>query len=168
MSVNLRDLLQRAVDQREAKGLRATGRSLAAEVGKEEAVRPRGMAINYTTASSILKGKYGSRPTPETIRAVAWLAGVKEEEAFAAAKHPIPGEPFTLPDGADELEPGERKAIFAVVQQFVAQRREINRLTSLDTSEVADGDALDTAVDRVSLALSPEIKNRNQGRKKPG
>jgi len=130
-AATLRDLLQQAVDKRLADGLSAGPRELERLVEAEESAHPRGLSLNRTTASQILRGTYkgSSSASDGTIRAVGWLAGVSDEVAFAAAGRRIPGPPFAmeLPPGVDDLSPKERRAAIEILRALVAQRQEINR-----------------------------------------
>ena len=91
---SLRDLVEAAALKREA-----SDRRLA------EIADAAGHRITETTISAIRQGSYTSTPSAETIRAIAWLAGVGEEAAFAAAGQkagaPTP-EPAEDHHGADQ------------------------------------------------------------------
>ncbi|MGW8936024.1 hypothetical protein [Gordonia terrae] len=95
-----------------------------------------GFKIVGTTLSGIVKGTYHSQPSDDTIRAIAWLAGVKDEVAFTAAGRSVPGPPFAdeLPPGVDDLSDSERKAVIAILRSLVAQRQEINRYVDSSSS----------------------------------
>ncbi|QFP97011.1 immunity repressor [Gordonia phage Suerte] len=138
-ATSLRDLLQQAVDRRNAEKRDASFRALQEAVEAEESVRPRGLSLNRTTASQILRGTYKGEASDGTIRAIGWLAGVNDEDAFAAAGRRSPGLPFAeeLPPGVDDLSPKERRAAIEMLRTLVAQRREINRYvdSSTDTQE---------------------------------
>ncbi len=117
----LADLLRQAIDDRTGAPLR----DIQALVEAEEAARPRGMSLNRSTASQILRGAYRGTPSPATVRAIGWLAGVTEEEAFAAAGQPAPGRPLAdeLPAAADTLNDRERAVVIDVVRALLAQRQ---------------------------------------------
>ncbi|AWN05065.1 immunity repressor [Gordonia phage Easley] len=134
-ATSLRDLLQQAVDRRNAEGRDASFRALQEAVEAEESTRPRGLSLNRTTASQILRGTYKGEPSDGTIRAIGWLAGVGDEDAFAAAGRRSPGLPFAeeLPPGVDDLSPKERRAAIEMLRTLVAQRREINRYVDSST-----------------------------------
>ncbi|WP_209447712.1 helix-turn-helix domain-containing protein [Rhodococcus qingshengii] len=87
-----------------------------------------GHKIVGTTLNAIESGTYKSTPSDETIRAIAWLAGVDEETAFMAAGRRVPGPPFAaeLPPGVDDLSPKEREAVIGLLRVLVAQRQEID------------------------------------------
>jgi Uncharacterized protein conserved in bacteria (DUF2188) len=108
----------------------ATLRRLQELVEGEERVRPRGLTLNRTTASQILRGTYRGIASDGTIRAVAWLAGVPDERAYAAAGREAPGPPFVdeLPPGIDTLTPRERGAVIEVAKSFMANRDEIRKI----------------------------------------
>lgn len=116
----LADLLRQAIDDRTGAPLR----DIQALVEAEEAARPRGMSLNRSTASQILRGAYRGTPSPATVRAIGWLAGVTEEEAFAAAGQPAPGRPLAdeLPAATDTLNDRERTVVIDVVRALLAQR----------------------------------------------
>ncbi|KZM78369.1 hypothetical protein [Cellulosimicrobium sp. I38E] len=122
-TTTLRDLAQRAVDER---GL--SGRRLA------DLAREHGFELTHSTFNWIRSGTYKSRPSPETVKAIAWLAGVPAAEAFTAAGLPVPGPPFAdeLPPGVDNLSPRKRKVV-------------IDLLRVLIEDEERDGDDRDAA-----------------------
>lgn len=80
-----------------------------------------GFTVVGTTLSHIRAGRYKSVPTDDTIRAIAWLAGVSDEVAFTAAGQPVPGPPFAeeLPPGVDNLSPKARKAVIEMLRVLV-------------------------------------------------
>lgn len=85
------------------------------------AAQDAGYKVVGTTLGHIRAGRYKSVPSAETIRAIAWLAGVDESVAFAAAGQPVPGPPLAdeLPPGADNLSPKSRKAVVEMVRVLV-------------------------------------------------
>jgi hypothetical protein len=109
-STTLRDLAQKAVDER---GL--SGRRLA------DLAQAHGHELTHSTFNWIRSGTYKSRPSPETVRAIAWLAGVSESEAFTAAGLPVPGPPFAdeLPPGVDTLSPRKRKVVLDLLRVLI-------------------------------------------------
>lgn len=131
---SLGDLLRHAIAERVDAGLESSYRTLQEVVEAEETRRPRGLSLNRTTASQIVRGTYKGEPTPGTVRAIGWLAGVTDAEAFDAAGRPSPGVPFAeeLPPGVDDLSPKERRAAIEILRALIAQRHEINRLTISD------------------------------------
>ncbi|WP_252576021.1 hypothetical protein [Pseudarthrobacter cellobiosi] len=80
-----------------------------------------GFTLATTTVNAIRQGVYKSAPTAETIRAIAWLAGVSDEVAFMAAGQPVPGPPFAeeLPPGVDNLSLKSRKAALDMLRVLV-------------------------------------------------
>ena len=80
-----------------------------------------GFKVTYTTLHQIRSGKYKSIPGEQTLRAIAYLAGVDDSVAFAAAGQPVPGPPLAdeLPPGADLLSPKSRKAVVDMVRVLV-------------------------------------------------
>ena len=110
----LRDLVNQALVTRDASGRRLA--TLATE---------HGFNVAGTTLNHIAAGTYRHRPSGVTIRAIAWLAGVSEETAFAAAGVPMPGPPFSeeLPPGVDYLTPRSRRAAVEVLRALVEAER---------------------------------------------
>lgn len=86
-----------------------------------------GFKMHATTLNAIRQGTYKSVPTDETIRAIAWLAGVSDEVAFMAAGQPVPGPPFSdeLPPGVDNLPPKARKAAIDMLRVLVDMNKEV-------------------------------------------
>lgn len=86
----------------------------------------RGFRVHATTLNLIRQGTYKSVPTDETIRAIAWLAGVSDEVAFKAAGQPVPGPPFAeeLPPGVDNLPAKARKAAIDMLRVLVDMNKE--------------------------------------------
>lgn len=123
---SLRDLLQSAVDKRGNPSVR----QLEDLVTAEERRDARGLTLNRTTANKILRGTYHGTPTPGTIRAIAWLAGVPEEAAFEVSEQATPGAPFAadLPPGVDALAPGDRRAAVDMLRALVSLRKELSTL----------------------------------------
>lgn len=95
----------------------ASGRRLA-ELAQKHGFRAAG-----TTLNAIIAGTYKSTPSDDTVRAIAWLAGVTEGEAFAAAGLRVPGPPLSdeLPPGVDLLQPKARKAVVELLRVLVEQ-----------------------------------------------
>lgn len=133
--ITLRDLLHQAIDQRSESGLPIDYRAMENAVKEEEQGRPRGLSLNRTTISQILKGNYKRVPTDGTIRAIGWLAGVSDAVAFTAAGHQPQGIPFAheLPQGIDDLTAPERRAALEMLRVLVSQRQAINRAETAST-----------------------------------
>lgn len=110
MSETLTDLLRAARTRLDMSGRRLADHAAA-----------HGHPIDRTQVNAILAGTYKSRPSARTVRAVAFLAGVEEEQAFAAAGLPLPGPDFAqeLPPDADRLTPTQRKAVITVIRAFL-------------------------------------------------
>jgi hypothetical protein len=163
---SLQDLLRRAIDDRTGAPLR----DIQALVEAEEAVRPQGMSLNRTTASQILRGSYQGAPSPATIRAIGWLAGVSDDVAFAAAGQRAPGPPLAdeLPDGVDTLDRRERTVVVDLVRTLLAHRQDTRdwkgaHAASLMQVEVdlqrirnlvAAADGIEPEVDEISRGLA--------------
>lgn len=112
---SLADLVQDASRRHGLDGRPASGLELSKKA------KSKGFRLTYTTVNHIKAGTYKSVPKAETIRALAWLAGVSEEVAFTAAGQPVPGPPLAdeLPDGADHLSPKSRRAIIDMVRVLI-------------------------------------------------
>lgn len=80
-----------------------------------------GYTLACTTLNHIRAGRYKCVPTDDTIKAIAWLAGVSEAVAFTAAGQTVPGPPLAdeLPPGADNLSPKSRKVVLDMVRVLV-------------------------------------------------
>ena len=150
----LTDLLRQAVDDRTGAPLR----DIQARVEAEEAARPRGMSLNRSTASLILRGAYRGTPSPATVRAIGWLAGVPDEVAFAAAGQPAPGRPLAdeLPPAADTLNREERAVVGDVVRALLAHRHDTERWKTAVAEELQHlGDDLERVHDQLNEAVVP-------------
>lgn len=114
--LTLRGLVAKSLAERNA-----SGRELA------RLAESRGFKITFTTLNAIAAGTYKSRPSDETVRAIAWLAGVSNEVAFRAAGLRVPGPPFAdeLPPGVDNLSPEARKAVIGILRVLVQQEEVI-------------------------------------------
>ena len=115
----LRALLELAFTKRQV-----SGRKLA------EMAQQQGFALVSTTVNQIRSGAYKSQPSEDTLKAIAWLAGVPERAAYEAAGRRMPGKPFAedLPPGVDNLGPKERKAAVEILRALVAQQERIAEL----------------------------------------
>lgn len=110
-SRSLQNLIDDALVERDT----PSGRRLA------EIAQDAGFVLTHTTVNAIRGGTYKSRPEPLTIRAIAWLAKVTDDEAFAAAGLRVPGPPFAeeLPPGVDYLSPEKRRAVIGILRVLV-------------------------------------------------
>jgi hypothetical protein len=140
----LQALLDAAMAQRGA----TSGRRLA-ELAQEQ-----GYAVTHTTVNAIRAGAYRSRPSDETLRAIAWLAGRPEQVAFAAAGLPAPGRPFAeeLPPGVDALSPRARRAAVEMLRVLVEAERLADPAGASDGTDETDAHVPVTAR---SLAADP-------------
>ncbi|BDQ19711.1 helix-turn-helix domain-containing protein [Rhodococcus qingshengii] len=115
-----------------------------------------GYKIVGTTLNAIESGSYKSTPSDDTIRAIAWLAGVGDETAFMAAGRRVPGPPFAaeLPPGVDDLSPKEREAVIGLLRVLVAQRQELGNedAGTPDSTGNQEGDG-GTGVDGTPMKL---------------
>lgn len=119
----------------------ASGRQLA------QIAQSHGFQITAATVNKLRARTNKSSPTPDTIRVIAWLAGVSEEVAFTAAGQTVPGPPLgeELPPGADNLPPKARKAVIEYMRVLIDQQEQIRELTqqleSAQASERSGGGA---------------------------
>ncbi len=97
----------------------------------------------HTTINAIRNGTYKSEPSSDTIRAIAWLAGVSEATAFALAGRPAPGVPFKdeLPDGVDQLSPKRRRIAVEMLRALI----EAEQLDHTVDRLMTDPELLETA-----------------------
>lgn len=83
-----------------------------------------GLSITYSQINNIRAGTYRSEPRKETLEAVAALAGVSLDVAYAAAGR-TRLRPFAedLPDGVDGLGPRQRHAVLTVIRAFLEESK---------------------------------------------
>jgi transcriptional regulator with XRE-family HTH domain len=125
--LTLRDVAMRAVDLHDGKRGRALGR---------EAERA-GLHLSYTTVDKILAGTYKSRPTPETLQALAKLARMPLQKVYAAAQEPLPMARFAdeLPADVDLLPASARRVVLALIRDLL----DVHRPTDPGGSPVGRG-----------------------------
>lgn len=89
--------------------------------------RQEGFTLATTTVNLFRQSTNKSAPTDETIRAIAWLAGVCDEVAFNAARQPVPGQPFAveLLPGVDFLPAKARKAAIDMLRVLADMTKEV-------------------------------------------
>lgn len=123
----LQDLARLASERHDGKRGRALGRIAAKH----------GLTLTYTTFDNIYSGKYMSTPKRETVDALAYLAGVTKEKAYAAAGLPLPLSPFAeqLPPDVDTLDADQRRVLIEMARVLVKQNRQIH-----DLERAGDGD----------------------------
>ncbi|MBF6434513.1 hypothetical protein IU436_29790 [Nocardia farcinica] len=112
----LRELLQRAADR----GL--STRAMEARVERAASSSGKDMQLNRSTASLIMSGKYKSKPSDPTIRAIAFPAEVEESVAFAAAEQPTAGSLAfrdEIPAEADKLSAKRRRVALDVIRSLI-------------------------------------------------
>lgn len=92
----------------------------------------RGLALSYTTVNEMAAGKYTSRPSDKTLRALVELSDFTLEQVYAAARRPVPrsGLRERLPEDADALTGEQEEAVLAVVRQFVKANRALHDATT--------------------------------------
>ncbi|MHA7157965.1 hypothetical protein ACX8Z7_07945 [Glutamicibacter endophyticus] len=90
--------------------------------GLTQLAQNEGFKVNHTTLGQLRNGSYKyDAPSHDTIRAIAWMAGVPESVAFTAAGQPVPGPPLAdeLPPGADNLSPKARKTLIDLARVLI-------------------------------------------------
>lgn len=107
----------------------ASGREMDRIAEKE------GLRLKHTTVNKILAGTYNSRPTADTLRALAKLANLGEDVVFAAAGEPLPQGSLAdqLPPGVDSLSPRSRDVLLGVARVLLQLEREAGRHAPMTT-----------------------------------
>lgn len=85
-----------------------------------------GHDVTHATLNRIRQGTYLSRPSVASIRAIAYLAGVADDTAFAAAGVTLAraGEPYQAPVEADRLDDRQRKAVNELIRAVVPDQQQ--------------------------------------------
>lgn len=112
----------------------ASGRRLA------DIAADAGYDVSHTTLNRIRSGTYNGAPTATTIKAIAHLAGVSEERAFAAAGQDQPRAPFAsvLPPGVDNLGPSERRAVVELLRVFTQYHQQDWERTQRESARISE------------------------------
>jgi hypothetical protein len=93
----------------------ASGRRLA------ELAQSAGHDISHATLNRLRQGTYATRPTDASIRAIAYLADVSENAAFAAAGVRAPAAvAYEPPPEARRMNTRQRKAVDELIRAFIA------------------------------------------------
>jgi hypothetical protein len=93
----------------------ASGRRLA------ELAQRAGHDISHATLNRLRQGTYASRPSDASIRAIAYLADVSENTAFAAAGVTAPAAiVYEPPREAQRMTTRQRKALDEMIRAFVS------------------------------------------------
>jgi hypothetical protein len=107
------------IDQAAARHGGVSGRRLA------ELAQHAGHDISHATLNRIRQGTYLSRPSDASIRAIAFLADVSENTAFAAAGVVAPtGVAYQAPPEAQRMNSRQRKAVTELIRAFAPAARE--------------------------------------------
>lgn len=125
-----------------------------------------GFKLVGTTLGHIRNGTYKSVASEETIRAIAWLAGVSDDVAFTAAGQPVPGPPFAeeLPPGVDNLPAKARKAAIDMLRVLVDMNKEVVGNGDHPTHIATDGKASVTPIN----SRRPKASATDQGLRPTG
>jgi hypothetical protein len=110
----------------------ASGRRLA------ELAQRAGHDISHATLNRLRQGTYATRPSDASIRAIAYLADVSENTAFAAARVSAPAAvAYDPPAEAQRMNTRQRKAVDELLRAFV--RDDIRELaTRSDLTNLVD------------------------------
>lgn len=101
----------------------ASGRRLA------ELAQHAGHDISHATLNRLRQGTYATRPSDASIRAIAYLADVSENTAFAAARVSAPAATaYEPPAEAQRMNTRQRKAVDELLRAFV--RDDISELAT--------------------------------------
>ena len=102
----------------------AGGRGLAKVAGKH------GHTISYGTIDSILAGTYTRKPSVKTLRALAYLSDLPEQQVLEIAGMRAPSNALAeqLPEGVDELGPEERQMLIDMARGLIRQARREQKL----------------------------------------
>ncbi|KAA1430674.1 hypothetical protein KV112_11580 [Mycolicibacter sp. MYC123] len=93
----------------------ASGRRLA------ELAQSAGHDISHATLNRLRQGTYATRPSDASIRAIAYLADVSENTAFAAAGVSAPSDvAYQPPREAQRMSTRQRKALDELIRAFTA------------------------------------------------
>ena len=120
----------------------ASGRRLA------ELAQHAGHDISHATLNRLRQGTYATRPSDASIRAIAYLADVSENTAFAAAGVTAPAAVvYQPPREAQRMSTRQRKALDEVIRAFVAE-------PAVAAPSGVDFGGLLAARERLSVALA--------------
>lgn len=102
----------------------AGGRGLAKVACKH------GHTISYGTIDSILAGTYTRKPSVKTLRALAYLSDLPEQQVLEIAGMRAPSNALAeqLPEGVDELGPDERQMLIDMARGLIRQARREQKL----------------------------------------
>jgi predicted RNA-binding Zn ribbon-like protein len=110
-SKSLIDLIEIAATRHDG----ASGRRLA------ELAQRAGHDISHATLNRLRQGSYATRPSDASIRAIAYLADVSENVAFAAAGVSAPAAVvYQVPAEAQRMTTRQRKALDELIRAFAA------------------------------------------------
>ena len=137
-SKSLIDLIEIAATRHDG----ASGRRLA------ELAQRAGHDISHATLNRLRQGTYATRPSDASIRAIAYLADVSENTAFAAAGVTAPAAVvYQPPREAQRMSTRQRKALDEVIRAFVAE-------PAVAAPSGVDFGGLLAARERLSVALA--------------
>ena len=98
--------------------------------GMERIAEKAGLVMSRSTFDRILKGDYPSRALPQTLEALAHLAGAPLERVYKAADRRYDAQKFVdqLPPDIDLLTEDQRTAVLSVARAFLKTNKELERL----------------------------------------
>lgn len=153
----LRDIAQIAHDRHGVRGR-----------GIERIADKAGHVMSRSTFDRMLKGEYPSRSMPQTLEALAYLAGVPVERVYEAADRRYDAKKFAeqLPPDIDQLTEDQRNAVITVARAFLNANRENERLQNeLDTQQHPDesGNVIEADFPQEDAVSEQKIASYKQG-----
>lgn len=146
----LRDIAQIAHDRHGVRGR-----------GIERIADKAGHVMSRSTFDRMLKGEYPSRSMPQTLEALAYLAGVPVERVYEAADRRYDAKKFAeqLPPDIDQLTEDQRNAVITVARAFLNANRENERLQNeLEEIQQVDRSGIVVEADFATEDAVPEQK----------
>lgn len=121
----------------------------------EMLAKQRGHKIVHSTLTKMQRGAYFSRPSKETLEALAFLADLPLDDVYEAAGRPMPERSLAedLPPEADLLDGAQRRAVIEIVRQLALQNR---RLADLQLKSTKAGEERDHSSASTNEADQPD------------
>ncbi len=127
-SKSLIDLIEIAATRHDG----ASGRRLA------ELAQRAGHDISHATLNRLRQGTYATRPSDASIRAIAYLADVSENVAFAAAGVSAPAAVvYQPPAEAQRMSTRQRKALDELIRAMKPARNTLIDIEDMEEGELA-------------------------------
>jgi hypothetical protein len=130
----------------------ASGRRLA------ELAQRAGHDISHATLNRLRQGTYATRPTDASLRAIAYLADVSENTAFATAGVRAPAMvAYEPPSEAQRMNTRQRKAVDELLRAFIAEDAGAVTTRSDLTNLVGARQRLGAALSAVDQAVTGQL-----------